>query len=97
MYIQISLEAYFQSKILLNPFMDDKALLKGNDDFLDLEFDGNQRQVGNFHLKIEIWSQEEHSRLKLIEGFGGWILLDPWGNIRIINIIISRDILVNSQ
>lgn len=34
--------------------MDDKAVLKLNDESLDLEFDGKWRQVGNFLGKLNI-------------------------------------------
>lgn len=47
--------------------MDDITLLKLNDEFFGLDFDGKWRQIGQFYLEIKNWSQEEQSHSMLFE------------------------------
>lgn len=69
--IHVTLKVCFQSKVSINPFMADEALLHIRNDFSDLDFDGKWRLIGDFHFKIEKWSHEEHSHPQFIQGYGG--------------------------
>lgn len=60
-------EDYFQSKILVNTFIADKVLIKLDDNFSDMVFDGRWRIIGDFHLKVESWSYFSLKRKWLIE------------------------------
>ena len=51
--MQITSEYYFQSRILLNPFIDDKVLVKIDDGLLGISFDDKWMLIGNLNLKIE--------------------------------------------
>lgn len=65
-----ALEDYFQSKILISPFMANNALIKLDHSFVDMDFDRKWKIIGNFHLKVENWSHKVYSHPKFILGYG---------------------------
>lgn len=70
--IKITLEDFFQASIVINPFSDDKALVKCNKE-VDSKFKGHWCGFGEFHLKLEPWSELDHSLPKVISSYGGWV------------------------
>jgi len=50
--------------------MADKALIKIDDSFAEMGFDGKWREIGSLHLKVENWSYKAHSHPKFIVDMG---------------------------
>lgn len=69
--IKITLEDFFHVFITINPFLDDKALIKCNKEIDSNFVNGQWIGFGKFNLKVEPWSKLEHSLPKVIGSFGG--------------------------
>lgn len=67
--------SHFSQPCQLNPFMEDKALLKFVDErSLNKKLlSGKWRRKDKYHLKIETWDFAKHSKKEVIESYGGWL------------------------
>lgn len=70
--IKFVLEDYFQFRIAINPFMDDKAMIKCDGGFSSFTFPGKWRNYSDLHFKLEHWSEKFHSHQEVIRSYGGW-------------------------
>ena len=75
----------FHSKITINPFSADKAIIKSPLCNLEdkVEFLGKWQRYGLFYILFEMWNGKKYSRPYFVKGYGGWISiknlpLDYW-------------------
>lgn len=54
--MKIILEDFFQASIVINPFLDDEALIKCNKK-INFDFANHWYEFGQFHLKLEAGSK----------------------------------------
>lgn len=75
MDIKKSLDEYFGTSFLIDPFMVDKALLQKEDGKIleDLDSEGKWLSISHFHLTFELWDSKKHSIPDFEEGYGGCI------------------------
>ena len=73
--VRKQLELLFQTKIVINPFYDDNALISF-DKTPSMDFIGEEKKwqaQSKFHIKFKKWDSVRHSRPLVIKGLGGWI------------------------
>lgn len=64
--IKLVLEGYFPSPLSINPFMEDKALIKLSKNHGTFPFMGKWKGFEDLHLKIDNWSNQLHSTSNVI-------------------------------
>lgn len=71
--VKESLEEFFQSQVFINPFMDDKALIKVKKDLDPCLKICKWKIIGRMHLKLDHWSNRVHSKPEFLKCYGGWV------------------------
>lgn len=61
--------------IPINPFHEDKALIKVKDGMNLPPLEGKLKYYGGVHLKLDYWSESKHSHPEVIKSYGGWIAM----------------------
>lgn len=59
--VKESLEEFLQTQISLNPFMEDKALLKARNDSILCKNVGRWKLFGKLYSKVDAWSNRAYS------------------------------------